>query len=116
MAKKLVIEGSITPSAFLARGERATVRDDDAQVQSLIRQGFVNVVDEETGEVEPTPLPEPLPAPKRNASRDDWAEWLAEHTDVVTEGKDRDQLLADYDDWQARNDAPTEDDETDANG
>ncbi|URC18129.1 hypothetical protein SEA_ZENTENO07_28 [Mycobacterium phage Zenteno07] len=106
---KIVIEGSLSPSAYLARGERREVQD-DARVQNLIRGGYVNVISSE-GEVEPAPLPEPVPAPKRNASRDDWAEWLAEHTDVVTEGKDRDQLLADYDEWQSRNDAPSADDE-----
>ena len=103
---KVTIEGSLSPSAYLARGERREVQRDE-HVENLIRLGFVNVVSED-GEVEPAPLPEPVPAPKRNASRDDWAEWLAEHTDVVTEGKDRDELLAAYDEWQARNDAPAQ--------
>lgn len=101
---KIVIEGSLSPSAYLARGERREVQD-DARVQNLIRGGYVNVISSD-GEPEPAPLPEPVPAPKRNASRDDWAEWLAEHTDVVTEGKDRDALLADYDEWVKTHDAP----------
>lgn len=39
--------------------------------------------------------------PKRNASRDDWAEWLAENTSIVTEGKSRDELLAELDALEA---------------
>ena len=56
----------------------------------------------------PTPLPEPIPAPRGNASRDDWAEWLADNTDIVTEGKDRDALRAEYAEWTKTHDVPTD--------
>jgi hypothetical protein len=107
MAKKITIEGSITPSSRLARGERVTV-EDSAKVRKFIAGGFANVVDEETGEAEPAPLPEVVPAPARNASREDWAEWLAIETDIVTEGKNRDVLQAEYDEWLKTHDAPSD--------
>ncbi|QWY84368.1 hypothetical protein SEA_KNOCKER_26 [Mycobacterium phage Knocker] len=103
----ITIEGSLTPSADLPRGVRRTVQD-SAEVRKFVAKGFANIVDED-GTPEPAPLPEPVPAPKRNASRDDWAEWLAEHTDIVTEGKDRDDLLAEYDEWTKTHDAPATD-------
>ncbi|AYD82020.1 hypothetical protein I5G60_gp25 [Mycobacterium phage Saguaro] len=104
---KITIEGSLTPAAGLARGERREVQD-SAEVREYVRRGFAVVVDEESGQPEPAPLPEPVSPPARNASRDDWAEWLAEHTDVVTEGKDRGELIESYDAWQARHDRPAE--------
>lgn len=103
----ITIEGSLTPSSDLPRGERRTVQDTD-EVRKFVARGFANVVDED-GTPEPAPLPEPVPAPKRNASRDDWAEWLADNTDIVTEGKDRDALLAEYDDYLKTHDAPGDD-------
>lgn len=42
-AKKITIEGSITPSVELPRGERRTVQHTD-EVQALIDGGFVVVV------------------------------------------------------------------------
>ncbi|AXN53295.1 hypothetical protein PBI_THONKO_23 [Mycobacterium phage Thonko] len=107
---EILIEGSLSPSAYLARGERKRVQDDE-HVQRLIKGGFVNVVDEGSGAVEPAPLPEPVSPPARNASRDDWAEFLAEHTDIVTEGKDRGDLIAAYDEYLATHDAPAADDD-----
>ena len=104
---KITIKGSLTPSARLARGERQSV-EDSPEVRAFVAKGFAVVVDEETGEPEPAPLPEVKPAPKRNASRDDWAEWLAEETDIVTEGKDRDELIAEYDEWVKTHDAPAD--------
>lgn len=106
---KITIEGSLSPSTYLARGERAVVRDDDPRVQKLIAGGYVNVIDTETDTPEPTPLPEPLPVPARNASRDDWAEWLALNTDIVTVDKNRETLLNEYDEWLKTHDAPAED-------
>jgi hypothetical protein len=105
---KITIEGSISPAAGLARGERREVQDSD-EVRRYVAQGFAVVVDEETGEPEESPLPEAAPAPARNASRYDWAEWLAEETDIVTEGKNRDTLQAEYDEWLKTHDAPADD-------
>ncbi|APD21067.1 hypothetical protein SEA_VAISHALI24_23 [Mycobacterium phage Vaishali24] len=101
----VVIEGSILPCGFLARGERVEVQR-TAHIDRLIEQGFVNVISE-TGDPEPAPLPEPVKAPARSASRDTWAEFLAEHTGgIVTEGKGRDELVAEYDEWQRVHDVP----------
>ncbi|QHB37329.1 hypothetical protein I5G58_gp027 [Mycobacterium phage BirdsNest] len=104
---KVTIEGSLSPSAYLARGERREVQRDE-HVENLIRLGFVNVVDED-GDVEPAPLPEPVKAPSKSASRDDWAEFLAKYTDIVTEGKNRDALQAEYDEWLETHDLPAAD-------
>lgn len=101
---KVTIEGSLSPSTYLARGERREVQRDQ-HVDALIAGGYVNVISEE-GEVEPTPLPEPAKAPAKSAGREAWAGWLAEHTDIVTEGKNRDALAAEYEDWLATHDAP----------
>lgn len=38
-----------------------------------------------------------LGVPKRSASRDDWAEFLAENTPIVTDGKSRSELQAEWD-------------------
>ena len=98
----VTIEGSIKPSVFLARGERRTVQR-TKRVENLIRQGYV--VEVADGQAQPMPEPaaddrtphtenEP---PARNASREDWAEFLAVHSDIVTEGKGRDDLIAEWD-------------------
>ncbi len=103
----ITIEGSLTPSADLPRGQRRRVQD-SADVRAFVRKGFAVVVDEE-GEPEPAPLPVPVKAPGKGDSRDDWAEFLAAHTDVVTEGRTRDQLVGDYEVWLETHDAPTAD-------
>lgn len=103
---EITIEGSISPAAGLARGERRTVRDSDA-VRLYVAQGFAVVVNEKTGETEPPPAPELVDVPSKGGSREDWAEFLAEHTDVVTEGRTRDQLVGDYEVWLETHDAPT---------
>ena len=41
---KLTIEGSLTPSAFLARGERRTVQH-TPRIDRMVHRGFVVVVD-----------------------------------------------------------------------
>lgn len=95
----ITIEGSLTPSTFLRRGERRTVRYTE-QVQRKIDLGYVIVVGEhpEPTEIE-VPEPEGGHPPKLNASREDWAEFLAQHpAGFVTEGKDRTELIAE---WEA---------------
>lgn len=105
---KITIEGSLSPSAKLPRGERIEVQD-SPEVRRYVAKGFAVVVDEETGATEAPPLPDPVKAPSKGASRDDWAEFVAEHTDVVTEGKTRDELVAAYEEWLTTHDAPAED-------
>ena len=102
----VTIEGSLSPSTYLARGQRRTVQR-TPDVEKLIAGGFVVVVDE--GEppaltlfdVEPEDASEPGIAdapPARNASRGDWAEYLEANTEIVTEGKTRDELIREWDD------------------
>jgi len=100
----ITIKGSLSPAAGLARDEVRTVKD-TPEVRAYVEAGFADIVDEETGEATPV-IPDPPKPPKGNASRDDWAEWLAEHTSIVTEGKDRDALQAEYADW-AKINSPT---------
>ncbi|AXQ60641.1 hypothetical protein SEA_ALI17_25 [Gordonia phage Ali17] len=92
----------------LRAGDVVTVERSD-YVNGLIKRGRVAVVDDAVTDesivvddgdkalpVRPGDLPEP---PKRNASRDDWAEYLAEHVHIEggTEGKTRPELLEAYD-------------------
>lgn len=106
---KVTIEGSrLSPSTFLAAGERATVQRTD-RVERLIARGFVVEVpdgrtvteveaDDNAEQSRADLVPDPGTPPKRNASREDWAEFLAQHPNgYVTEGKDRDQLIAEWD-------------------
>lgn len=85
MASTVTIEGSITPSAVLARGERRTVRLTE-RVQRLIDRGFVVVVGE-AAELTPSEVhadteanadssSDPEVAPAGNASREVWARFL----------------------------------------
>lgn len=92
----------------LRAGDVVTVERSD-YVDGLIERGRVAVVDDTITDegiligdgdqslpVRPDDLPEP---PKRNASYDDWAEYLAEHVHVEggTDGKTRAELLAIWD-------------------
>ena len=104
MAETITIEGSILPSAWLARGERQVVRADDPHAKFLVMNGYAVVVDTNTAPDAETPEPVnpaetvELDPPARNASREDWAEFLAQHpVGFVTEGKNRDQLIAEWD-------------------
>lgn len=92
----------------LRAGDVVTVERSD-YVDGLIERGRVAVVDDTITDegiligdgdqslpVRPDDLPEP---PKRNASYDDWAEYLDEHVHVEggTDGKTRAELLAIWD-------------------
>ncbi|AHB79342.1 hypothetical protein JAMAL_22 [Mycobacterium phage JAMaL] len=101
---RITIEGSrLSPSTFLAAGERATVQRTE-RVERLLARGFVVEVPEQrtVTEVEADEQAdqsrEELGVPPRNASRDDWAEFLAQHPGgFVTEDKDRAALIAEWD-------------------
>jgi hypothetical protein len=62
----VTIEGSVTPSVILPRGQRRTVTLTD-RVQRLIERGFVVVVDWQD------PEPERKAAPKAKVVKDDTA-------------------------------------------
>jgi len=114
VADKVTIEGTHTPAVGGPdTGERREVEVTQA-VRNLLRAGAAKVVagqirpkNEETAELVdegvvtvPVPdAPEPPPRSGAGSGREDWAEWLAENTDVVTEGKDRTELIAGYDAW-----------------
>ena len=105
MAETITIEGSILPSAWLARGERQVVRADDPHAKFLVLNGYAvvveanTVVEPEADETKGNPADAvELDPPARNASRDDWAEFLAQHpAGFVTEGKDRAAVIAEWD-------------------
>ncbi|QGJ95811.1 hypothetical protein J1770_gp25 [Gordonia phage EMoore] len=87
----VTVERSDHVNGLIDRG-RVTVVDDDTITDS----GTVIVDGDEALPVRPDELPEP---PKRSASRDDWAEYLARrvHVEGGTEGKTRGELLEAYD-------------------
>lgn len=101
----ITIEGSLTPASNLPRGERRVVAD-TTDARRYVAKGYAVVVDEDDA---PVPAPDPFgqpvtdeDAPARNASRDDWAEFLARHPHgFVTDGKNREQLIAEWDDYLA---------------
>lgn len=108
----VVIEGSLSPSSFLARGDRMEVQRTEF-VDKLISGGFVDVISEtEDPEITPPaelsdPAVPPLanevaadPPPRSGAGsgREEWAEFLAKHpAGFVTEGKDRTDLIGEWD-------------------
>lgn len=120
--KAVTIEGTLTPAAgVLERGERKTVQYTD-RIDRLVTGGFIRIIEflddgveqvaeatdapVEVEEVNPLgghPLDEVIPdPPARNASRDDWAEYLAKYTDIETEGKDRGDLITAWDHYDER--------------
>lgn len=105
---KVTIEGSTSPSTYLARGERIEVQRTD-HIERLIKGGFVTVIDEE-GHAEPAPLPEPIKPPTKSGSRQAWADFLDEHTSVEVGDKTRDELVDAYDDYLSTHDAPAAED------
>ena len=103
----VTIEGSIAPCGFLARGERATVQLTD-DVRALISEGYVDVIAVvDDGDEPPHAPPAEAKPPAKNASREDWAEYLAANTDVVTEGRTLKELQSDYEVWLKTQDAAT---------
>lgn len=113
----VTIRGSIMPCGFLPRGEERTVQRTPF-VERLIEQGFVDVIagceidHVVAAQAEPEALTDkivsgdPTPhtfdnPPARNASREDWAEFLAARTNIVTEDKNRAELQAEWDEYSA---------------
>ena len=77
--------------AGLHKGEVGELERTD-RVEELIARGMLQEVTDA-----PAVPSDPQGPPKRSASRDDWAEYLAQHTDIVTDGKTRPQLLEEWD-------------------
>ena len=61
---RVTLEGSVTPSTFLARGKRMTVERTDF-IDKLIRKGYVNVVPDPDAKTEV----ESITAPKLEAAK-----------------------------------------------
>lgn len=108
---RVTLEGSITPSTFLARGARVTV-ERTPYVEKLIRKGYVVVIGAAAAK---TPVVEEITriveaqqetadnerqlagAPARNASRDTWAEFLRAKGIPFWEDDTRNELIAQWD-------------------
>lgn len=73
----------------LIRNGNVIVVDDPAQDLTDARQQAAETLDELNSEL--------ADIPKRSASRDEWADYLAAHHSIVTDGKSRAELLAEYD-------------------
>lgn len=121
---RITIEGTVTPSTYLATGARLTV-DRTALIDKMIRNGYVKVVSilpeiitapaavireiEQTyaEQVETTDRERQLSgAPARNAARDVWAKWLQEKNITSPADATRNDLIAL---WDARTDSEPED-------
>ncbi|WP_016690867.1 hypothetical protein [Rhodococcus rhodochrous] len=99
MLQRITVEGTITPSTFLAAGARRTVTR-TAFVEKLISKGFIRVVDE-PAVVESQPVTEEETAtevPARNAKREVWAAFLTRLDPDIhfTDEDGRDDLIALY--------------------
>lgn len=66
---RVTIEGSVTPSVNLPRGQRTTV-EMTPTIAKMVERGFVNIIAVEP-DPQPAPVtetePEPEPAPRRRA-------------------------------------------------
>lgn len=103
----VTIRGSITPSAWLARGEVKTVQR-TSHIDNLIRQGFVDLLAEHNdvpAAVPPAEAPVQPDTPKpphKNASREDWAEFLSTIPDLTdhVQAHGRDQLVGIWESYE----------------
>ena len=109
---RVTVEGTITPSTFLATGHRLTI-ECTPYIEKLIRRGYVKVVSEDAApaatperESEPAPTTEDTAAveesmpkrrepemPARNARRDVWVEFLDQQGVAYADTDTRDQLI-----------------------
>ncbi|QIG58949.1 hypothetical protein SEA_ANCLAR_22 [Gordonia phage AnClar] len=102
--RKVTIEGSLTPSVELARGEKRVVTM-TPRIERLAARGFINIIESESDAPEPADAPEANPdqldelvEPKANASRPKWAAWLDHQQLDYTDDHTRDDLVGI---WQA---------------
>jgi len=101
MSQRITVEGTITPSTFLAAGDRRTVTR-TVFVEKLIAKGFIRVV-EDTAAAEAVPVVEEkteevFAVPARNAKREVWAAFLERLDPDIhfTDEDGRDDLIALY--------------------
>lgn len=106
----VTIEGSVTPSSFLPRGERRTVERTDF-IDKLIKRGFVTVVkptepvlEAAQDDVPDAPAPTVTVEPSRGASREEWAAWLS-RPDVAIPFEESDGRNVLIEKWDASVDA-----------
>src|SRR5690606_35687339 len=99
---RVTIEGSITPSTFLCRGQRLTI-ERTGYIEKLIKRGFVTVVKDYPAEAEVVQIVEAQQeavdnerqlsgTPARNASRDEWAAFLRDEGVPFEDGDTRNDL------------------------
>lgn len=118
---RITIEGTVTPSTFLGRGERTTV-DRSPFINKLIRKGFVKevkdrrpVVDEVVALVEKQQVTAELEAkvtdsaPTRSALKSDWAAWLDRKDIEYAEDATRAEMIALWDATESAEPAPESD-------
>lgn len=119
MSQRITVEGTITPSTFLAAGDRRTVTR-TAFVEKLISKGFIRVVEDTPSPTVADPVPvqetmaeveqaaatasEPsrlerriVEAPNRNGSREEWAKFLDSQKVAYPEGATRNELIERWD-------------------
>jgi hypothetical protein len=99
----VTIEGSVTPSSHLGRGERRTVERTDF-IDKLIRNGYVTVVETITPPFTEEDLAEAIAAigdepvkvvPAADDSLELWQEFMADQVDpLILENATRDELVA----------------------
>lgn len=92
---KVTIEGSLTPSTYLPRGVRRVVTLTPF-IERLVRRGFVRILPEEPT-TEEVAVAATDPAPARNATRDEWAEFLERQGFTVADSATRTELIATWD-------------------
>ena len=121
---QVTLEGSITPSTYLARGARVTV-ERTPYVDKLIRKGYVVVIGAAAAK---TPVVEEITriveaqretvdnerqltgAPARNAGRDVWAEFLRKEEFEVGDDETRNELISRWDNRHTESAPEAEDD------
>lgn len=90
----VTVTGRIS-TTYLAAGQTVTVEHTD-QIDALAAAGWITIEHADTLPAKPAPAADPN-EPGRNASRDAWAEFLADRGVEFTETDTRDDLVALWD-------------------
>lgn len=91
MSNTITIEGTVTPSTLLPRGDRMTVSR-SSFIEKLIAKGYVRVVDA----VDESPaVPDvEVAVPAKNAKREDWKAFLEFQGVPFPDDATRDDMIA----------------------